>query len=214
MPGGQRHHRRLQPRPERARRAICSGNRALVRARQCRQRNWCVRCSVQITLIGGSSATWWRPNRPLGLPLLGSELATAPAARIRIVIDDLIDLILGPQLATRTPMPRLPASLALLALPAHQLLRLRARLRPPLRPRLRRIRRRRLGTRARVLTRLRLQPLKPLLVLLNPRGEIENELNTRLPARVIDRLRLGAVHTRKIRCTNQESLPRPRRLNA
>ena len=34
---------------------IWSGNRALVRARQCRQRNWCVRCSVQTTLIGGNS---------------------------------------------------------------------------------------------------------------------------------------------------------------
>ena len=37
------------------------------------------------------------------------------------MIDDLIDLILGTQLATRTPMPGLPASLALLPLP-HQLL--------------------------------------------------------------------------------------------
>jgi hypothetical protein len=37
--------------------AISSGKRALVRARQCRQRNWCVRCSLTITLIGGSSAT-------------------------------------------------------------------------------------------------------------------------------------------------------------
>ena len=37
--------------------AICSGNRALVRARQCRQRNWWVRCSVRITLIAGNSAT-------------------------------------------------------------------------------------------------------------------------------------------------------------
>jgi len=46
---------------------IGSGNRALVRARQSRQRNWCVRCSVQVTLIGGSSQTWWRPNRLLGM---------------------------------------------------------------------------------------------------------------------------------------------------
>jgi len=43
---------------------IASGNWALVRARQSRQRNWCVRCSVTITLIGGNSAIWWRPNRP------------------------------------------------------------------------------------------------------------------------------------------------------
>jgi hypothetical protein len=45
-------------------------------------------------------------------------------------------------------------------------------------------------------------------VLLNPRGQLENELNTYLPARVIDRLRLGAVHACKIRCTNKESLPK------
>jgi hypothetical protein len=36
---------------------ISCGNRALVRARQCRQRNWCERCSVKTTLIGGNSAT-------------------------------------------------------------------------------------------------------------------------------------------------------------
>ena len=29
---------------------IATGNRALVRARQCRQSSWCVRCSVQLTL--------------------------------------------------------------------------------------------------------------------------------------------------------------------
>ncbi|HZU55956.1 MAG TPA: hypothetical protein VFA06_08830 [Actinocrinis sp.] len=37
--------------------AISCGNEALVRARQRRQRKWCVRCSVKITLIGGNSAT-------------------------------------------------------------------------------------------------------------------------------------------------------------
>jgi hypothetical protein len=68
--------------------------------------------------------------------LLIGELATAPATRIRVVIDDL-DLILRLQLTTRTPMPGLPglpASLTLLALAPHQLLRLRASFRPPLRP--------------------------------------------------------------------------------
>ena len=67
---------------------------------------------------------------PLRAPLLGGERAAAPTARVRVVIDDLIDLILGTELATRTPMPRLPAGLALLALPPRQLLRLRARFRP------------------------------------------------------------------------------------
>jgi hypothetical protein len=62
------------------------------------------------------------------------ELATAPAARIRVVIDDLIHLTLRLQLATRTAMPRLPTSLTLAAFPTHQFLCLRASLRPPLRP--------------------------------------------------------------------------------
>ena len=93
---------------------------------------------------------------PPGPPLLLGELVATPAARPRVVIDDLIDLIRGTQLATRTPMPGLPASLTLLALPPQQLLGLRSRLHTPLRTRPRRIGRRRLGTRARVLTHLRL----------------------------------------------------------
>jgi hypothetical protein len=67
------------------------------------------------------------------------EPTPAPTARIRIVIDDLINVVLGPQFTPRTPMPRLATSLTLLALPTHQLLRPRARLRPSLSPRLRRI---------------------------------------------------------------------------
>jgi hypothetical protein len=77
--------------------------------------------------------------------LLFSKLPSASTLPIRIVIDDLIHLILRLEIATRTPVPRLTASLTLLALPTHQLLRLSPRLRPPLRPRLRRIRRRRLS---------------------------------------------------------------------
>jgi hypothetical protein len=105
-------------------------------------------------------------------------------------------------------MARLTARLVLLALRAHELLRLRARLRPPLRTRLRRIRGRRLRSRPRVLARLRLQPTQPLLQRLYARSEIKNELDTRLPTSVIDRLRLRAVHDCKIRCTNRESLPK------
>jgi hypothetical protein len=81
---------------------------------------------------------------------------TAPTARIRIVIDDLIHLILRLQLATGTPMPRLPTSRSTLTLPPRKLLRLRARLRPPLLTGLRRIQRWRLRTRPQILTRLSL----------------------------------------------------------
>jgi hypothetical protein len=48
--------------------------------------------------------------------LLLLEPLPTRAARMRVAIDDLIDLILGPQLTTRTPMPRLTASLAPLTL--------------------------------------------------------------------------------------------------
>jgi hypothetical protein len=141
-----------------------------------------------------------RPALPVG------KRVSAPATRIRVVIDDLIDLILRLQLATRTAMPRLPTSLAPLTLPPRKLLGLRARLRPPLLTRLRRILRRRLGARARVLPSLLLEPLQSIIVLLNPDREIQNELHTRLTTRVINRLRLGALHTCKIRCTEEESL--------
>jgi hypothetical protein len=144
------------------------------------------------------------PRRP-ALAII--ESASAPTALLRVMIDDLIDLILRPQLATGTPMPGLTPRLTLLALAAHQLLSLRACLRPPLRPRLRQIHRRRTRTRARVLTHLLLQPLQPVLMLRKPVREIENEPDTRLTTRVINRTRLGTIHNRKIRCTNKESLP-------
>jgi hypothetical protein len=115
------------------------------------------------------------------------------------MIDDLIHLILGPELPARAAMPGLTTRLALAA---QQLLRLRPGLRPTLRPRLRRIRRRRLRTRARVPTRLLLQTPQPILVQLNRGREIKDELHTRLTPRVINRLRLSTIHDCKIRCTN------------
>ena len=165
-------------------------------------------------MLGPDHADRWQlsdlvaTEPPLRAPLPGGELAPAPAARIREVIDDLINLILRPELAARTPMPRLPAS-PTLALPPRQLLRRRAGLRPPLLTRLRRILSGRLRTRARVLTRLGLQPRQPLLerrdLPLLPRGQLNQERDTRLTPSVVDHLRLHAVHARKTRCTNQES---------
>ena len=139
------------------------------------------------------------PEPPARPALPAAELPAAPAARIREVINDLIDLILGTQLTTRAPMPRLTPGLTLPALQAHQLLGLRTRLSPPLSPCLRWILGRRPGARARVLTRCRLQTSQPLLKLLDPRSEIENELDTRLTTSVIDRLRLRALHNPRIR---------------
>ena len=206
MPGGQRHHRRLQPRPKRRRGhelgQPSAGPCAAVPAAQL------VRAMFAHDHADRRQLRHLVATEPPGRPALRViEPTTAASARIRKVIDDLIHLILGPQLATRTAMPWLATSLAPLGLPAHQLLGLRTRLRTPLRPRLRRILRRRLRARARILPRLLLEPLQSILVLSDPVGEIENEPDTSLTPRVIDRLRLRAVHTRKIRCTKQESLP-------
>src|SRR5438045_2765363 len=102
MPGGQRHHGRLQLGPERATadrlRQPGAGPRPTVRAAQ---------------LVGAMLGPDHADRRqlsdlvatepPPGLLLLSGELATTPAARLRVMIDDLIDLILRAQLATRTP---------------------------------------------------------------------------------------------------------------
>src|SRR4051794_23225689 len=185
MPGGQRHHRRLQPGPERGSADLPRQPGAgpcqtvptaqLVRAMLAHEHA----DRRQITHLVAAE-----PPARLALPHI--EPMSTAAARLRIVIDDLIHLIFRPQLTTRTPMPGLPTSLALNAVSAHQLLGLRAGLRTPLRPRLRRIHRRRRGTRARISPGLLLQPPQPILVLLNPAREIENDLNTRLTPRVIN----------------------------
>ncbi|MGH2886794.1 MAG: hypothetical protein ACRDPA_29565, partial [Solirubrobacteraceae bacterium] len=154
--------------------------------------------------LGDLAAT--KPTAGTALRMI--EPTSASTTRIRVVIDDLINPILRAQLTTRTPMPALPTSLAPLTFSAHQFLGLRPGLSPPLRARLGRIHLWRLGARARVLPRLLLEPLEPILVLHDPSSEINNELDTRLTPRVINRLRLGAIHACKIRCTNKESLPK------
>jgi hypothetical protein len=71
--------------------------------------------------------------------LLGRERTLAYATHIREVVNDLIHLIRRLELPAGATVPGLAALLTTLTLFAHQLLSLRARLRPPLRPRLRRI---------------------------------------------------------------------------
>jgi hypothetical protein len=131
------------------------------------------------------------PARPR---LLASESMSASATPVRVVIDDLIYLILRLEIATRTAMAGLPPSLAPLALPAHQLLGPRTRLRTSLRARLGRILSRRLRTRARILPRLLLQPPQPILVLLDPPRQLKDEIDTRLTPQVVNRLRLDTIH--------------------
>ena len=203
---GQRHQRRLQSRSERTagdlRRQAGAGPRAALTAAQ-PVRAMLAEHHTDRRQLGDLIAT-----EPATRPTLRRiERPPAPATRPRVVIDDLIHLILGPQFATGATVPRPSTLLTALSIPAQKLLRLRPRLRPPPRARLRRIHRRRPGTRPRVLTRLSLQPGQPLLELLHPSSKINNELHAYLTPRVIDRLRLGTVHNRKIRCTKQETLP-------
>src|SRR3954465_11139252 len=105
MPAGQRHDRRLQSRPERA------------GANQLRQPGAGPRAAVPTAqLVGAMLGKAHADRRQLGdlvatepsarPALLGGEPTPAHTARIGVVIDDLINLILGPQPATRTPMPR------------------------------------------------------------------------------------------------------------
>ena len=50
------------------------------------------------------------------------------------------------------------------------------------------------------------KPPQPILVPLEVCSQLKNEFNTRRTPRVTNRLRLGPVHARKIRCNNKESL--------
>ena len=94
----------------------------------------------------------------------------------------------------------------LLALPLRPRLRALTRLRPALRPRLGRILRRRTRRVPRIPAQLLLQPSDPLLQSHHRTRQAENHLNTTLPPRVVNRLRLGAVHTPKIRRITRRSL--------
>ena len=110
MSGGQRHHRRLQSRPKR---------RAANLLRQPGAGPGATTPTAQLTraMLGHDHAdrrqlTNLVATEPSGRPaLLFIEPTSASTARIRIVIDDRIHLILRLQLATRTPMTGLPARL-------------------------------------------------------------------------------------------------------
>src|SRR6266540_1947035 len=133
-----------------------------------------------------------------GCTLVLAELVPAPLAALGVVIDDLIDPIFRQRLAARPPVAGLTARPAALSIRLKQRLRLRPRLRPPLLARLRRILRGRLGTRARAGTRPFLQPRHPRLqtgdLALVPRAQRKQKLDTRIPARVINPLRLAPFH--------------------
>src|SRR3954447_13057703 len=109
MPGGQRHDRGLQPGPKPggadpgrqpgARPAAATPTAQLVRAMLSPGH-------ADRRQLGELVTT--EPTAPRAL--LGGEQGSAAAARIGVVIDDLIDLILRAQLTTRTRVAGLPAA--------------------------------------------------------------------------------------------------------
>ncbi len=140
------------------------------------------------------------PRTPRRHLLRLGELVPAAATGLRVVVDDLRDLIVGQQLAPRPLVTGLAAGLAPATL-GQQLLRLRPGLRASLLTRLGRIRRRRLRPGTRTLPRLLLKPRQPLVqkpdLALIPDSQLKQELDARLPPRVIDRLRLCSIHVAK-----------------
>ena len=146
-------------------------------------------------------------SEPAGRTLLVlGEVAPTAATRLRVMLDDLVDLVLPSQLATNAGMPVLGARLASSAVAGQQILGFRASLRAALLTRRGRILRRRLRTRPRISARLILKPPDPLLEPLNRRRKLQKNLHARLPARVIDRLCLTTIHTAKIRRAQPQTL--------
>ena len=81
--------------------------------------------STRLLRTGGNLGYGSAVNRAV------AELTAAATTHLRVVIDDLIDLVLGRKLATRAPMPILPARLALGAILACSFWRCRTRPKTP-----------------------------------------------------------------------------------
>ena len=155
---GQRHDRGLQPRPERrvGDRGREAGGRPAVAARAAQT----VRPMLGHDHRDRRQLRDLTPARtPRGQLLVLAELVPAAAAAVRIVVDELVDLILGRQRTAGALMPGLTPGSAPFAILSQKLLRLRPRLGSPLLTRLRRILRRRLRPSPRTLPRLLLKRL-------------------------------------------------------
>ena len=210
---GQRHDRGLQPRPERrvGDRGREAGGRPAVAARAAQT----VRPMLGHDHRDRRQLRDLTPARtPRGQLLVLAELVPAAAAAVRVVVDELVDLILGRQRTAGTLMPRLTPGSASFAILGQKLLRLRPRLGSPLLTRLRRILRRRLRPSPRALPRLLLKTPDPLLQQhrlrgqpLHRRGQLKNHLNATIPPRVIDRLGLRPLHTVKVRRRDRGPFP-------
>ncbi len=139
------------------------------------------------------------PEAPRGLTLGLLEAVPAAATALRIVIDDLVELILGGELAPRPAVPGLATRLARRALGPL------AGLCAALLAGLRRIGGRWLGAVSRALPDLLFKPLDPRLEAGDPalvaRRQLDHELDARLAAGVVDGLRLGALHAPRFDAT-------------
>src|ERR1017187_2976595 len=122
------------------------------------------------------------------------------------MVSDLLHLIFRQQLSPGATVTGLRARLALLPVLLQQFLRFLPRLRSTLLTSLRHIRRRRRGTVARTRGGFLLQPPQPPLQTQPPIHHTHQELNARLPTRVIDRLSLRPLHTDKVRRPPERTL--------
>src|ERR1035441_2896016 len=122
------------------------------------------------------------------------------------MVSDLLHLIFRQQLSPGATVTGLRARLALLPVLLQQFLRFLARLRSTLLTSLRHIRRRRRGTVARTRGSFLLQHPQPLLQTQLPIHQPHQELNARLPTRIIDRLSLRPLHTDKVRRPPERTL--------
>src|ERR1039458_5538521 len=122
------------------------------------------------------------------------------------MVSDLLHLIFGQQLSPGATVTGLRARLALLPVLLQQFLRFLPRLRSTLLTSLRHIRRRRRGTVARTRGGFLLQHPQPLLQTQLPIHQPHQELNARLPTRIIDRLSLRPLHTDKVRRPPERTL--------
>src|SRR5665648_1085550 len=122
------------------------------------------------------------------------------------MVSDLLHLIFRQQLSPGATVTGLRARLALLPVLLQQFLRFLPRLRSTLLTSLRHIRRRRRGTVARTRGGFLLQHPQPLLQTQLPIHQPHQELNARLPTRVIDRLSLRPLHTDKVRRPPERTL--------
>ena len=202
----QRHDRRLQARPERARGDLRGQHRRSPRAAVRAAHALGTDARSRVTAITGNSSTWWRAGSPDRDPLGLAEHVPAAASR-RPVLDDLVD---RPRRQQRPALALMTGLRALLA-PRPVLAAPRRRARRILTGRRRRVARRRDPAGAQAARSAppaaATRSVSRCDLLVHPQQHRDDHL----AALVIDRLRLSALHASRF---DARRLCPPNRLNA